>query len=118
MDHPCHKCGHTVEDGKPFCSECGAPQIRVAMPEPPVDPTPSDDGAARALGPEVGPSFSGIPASSLPVSGAHSFQPCALAAAVAVGLTVLGLNPFVAALGTGFLAVAFSRRRGPGASIR
>ena len=34
MDHPCYKCGHSVEDGKPFCLECGAPQIRVAMPEP------------------------------------------------------------------------------------
>ena len=33
MDHPCHKCGHSVEDGKPFCAQCGAPQIRVAMPE-------------------------------------------------------------------------------------
>ena len=33
MDHPCYKCGHLVEDGKPFCAQCGAPQIRVAMPE-------------------------------------------------------------------------------------
>jgi hypothetical protein len=118
MDHPCHKCGHTVEDGKPFCSECGAPQIRVAVPEPAVDPVPADDGATLALARDVGPSFPGIPASSLPVSGAHTLQSCAIAAAVAVGLTVLGLNPFVAALGTGFLAVAFSRRRDPGTLIR
>jgi hypothetical protein len=33
MDHPCYKCGHSVEDGKPFCSQCGAPQIRVLLPE-------------------------------------------------------------------------------------
>src|SRR6202046_4320983 len=33
MDHPCYQCGHIVEDGKPFCAQCGAPQIRVAMPE-------------------------------------------------------------------------------------
>jgi hypothetical protein len=118
MDHPCHKCGHTVEDVKPFCSECGAPQIRVAVPEPAVDPVPADDGATLALARDVGPSFPGIPASSLPVSGAHTLQSCAIAAAVAVGLTVLGLNPFVAALGTGFLAVAFSRRRDPGTLIR
>jgi hypothetical protein len=25
MDHPCHKCGHTIEDGKAFCSQCGSP---------------------------------------------------------------------------------------------
>ena len=33
MDHSCYKCGHSVEDGKPFCGQCGAPQIRVPMPE-------------------------------------------------------------------------------------
>ncbi|HST09963.1 MAG TPA: zinc ribbon domain-containing protein [Terriglobales bacterium] len=29
MEHSCHKCGSTVEDGVPFCKQCGAPQIRV-----------------------------------------------------------------------------------------
>src|ERR1700722_13430012 len=33
MDQSCYKCGHTVENGKAFCSQCGAPQIRVVMPE-------------------------------------------------------------------------------------
>jgi len=117
MDHPCHKCGHSIEDGKPFCSQCGAPQIRVAVPETLAGATPLGDGSARAFDREVGPSVSGIPVGSLPVSGAHALQPCALAAAVAIGLTVLGLNPFVAALGTGFLAVAFSRRSSPGTLI-
>lgn len=117
MDHPCHKCGNTVEDGKAFCSQCGAPQIRVAVPEPLPESVPASGGTLAALDREVGPSFSPI-SSSLPVSWAHALQPCALAAAVALGLTVLGLNPFVAALGTGFLAVAFSRRRGPRPLIR
>ena len=117
MDHPCHKCGNTVEDGKAFCSQCGAPQIRVAVPEASPESLPAGGGAVTALDREVGPSFPPI-SSSLPVSWAHTLQPCALAAAVALGLTVLGLNPFVAALGTGFLAVAFSRRRGPGTLIQ
>lgn len=117
MDHRCHKCGNTVEDGKAFCSQCGAPQIRVAVPEPLPESVPASGGTLAALDREVGPSFSPI-SSSLPVSWAHALQPCALAAAVALGLTVLGLNPFVAALGTGFLAVAFSRRRGPRPLIR
>jgi hypothetical protein len=118
MDHPCHKCGHSVEDGKPFCSQCGAPQIRVAIAEPLAEPVAVGDGAVPALTPEIRPSLVGIPASSLPVSWAQSLQPCAFAAAVALGLTVLGLNPFVAALGTGFLAVVFFRRRTPGTLIR
>lgn len=119
MDHPCHKCGHSIEDGKPFCSQCGAPQIRVAVPETFAEATPQADGGARAFDREVGSSASGIPVGSPPpVSGASDLRPCALAAIVAVGLTALRLNPFVAALGAGFLAIAFSRRRGPGTLVR
>lgn len=41
-------------------------------------------------------------------------RPCALAALVGSLLTSLGLNPFVAMLGVGFLAVVFYRQRRPG----
>ena len=118
MDHLCYKCGHSIEEGKPFCLQCGAPQIRVGTPEGSAEPAPAGEGAVPTLDREVGPVFSGIPAGSPPESWGHAMQPCALAAAVAVGLTFLGLNPFVAALGSGFLAVAFSRRRNPGTLIR
>ncbi|MGA9545166.1 MAG: zinc ribbon domain-containing protein [Candidatus Sulfotelmatobacter sp.] len=117
MDHPCHKCGHSIEDGKPFCSQCGAPQIRVAVPEVLAEATPQGDGSVRALDRDLTPSSSVIPVGSLPGSETHALRPCAFAAVVALGLTALGLNPFVAALGAGFLAVAFYRRRGPGISI-
>ena len=117
MDHSCHKCGHVVEDGKAFCSQCGAPQIRVAAIEPFVDPVAAHDGAVRALDSETGPVLPGTSANPLPVSRG-ALLPCALAAGVAMGLTALGLNPFVAALSAGFLAVAFSRRRGSGTLIR
>jgi zinc-ribbon domain len=119
MDHPCHKCGNSIEDGKPFCSQCGAPQIRVAVPEVLTEATPEGDGSMRALDRDAGPNASVIPVGSLPLVGeSHALRPCALAAVVAIGLTALGLNPFVAALGAGFLAVAFYRRGGPGISVR
>jgi zinc-ribbon domain len=118
MDHPCHKCGYSIEDGKPFCTQCGAPQIRVAIPEASGEPAPAADAAVPALNREGEPHLYGIPASPLPVRWSRAVQPCALAAAVAVALTFLGLNPFVAALGTGSLAVAFSRHRSPGTEIR
>jgi zinc-ribbon domain len=117
MDHSCHKCGNSVEDGKAFCSQCGAPQIRVAVPEASPESVAADSGSVVALDRELGSISPEIPLGSLPVSSAYALQPCAFAVAVAVGLTVLGLNPFVAALGSGFLAVAFSRRRGPGILI-
>jgi hypothetical protein len=44
---------------------------------------------------------------------AGKLQPCAFAALISVFLIALGLNPFVAMLGAGMLAVIFSRRRSP-----
>ena len=117
MDHSCHKCGYSIEDGKPFCSQCGAPQIRVTIPEAPLAPILAADGAVSALHGEAAAVLPGIPANSLP-ENTRDIKPCTLAAAIAVVLMFLGLNPFVAALGTGLLAVAFSRRRGPGVVIR
>lgn len=110
MDHPCYKCGRSIEDGKVFCPQCGAPQIRVTVPEPVAEPATAGLGlvpdADRAL--ELG--YPGIPPASLPAHWSHAVRPCTLAAAVAVVLMFLGLNPFVAALGSGALAVVFSRR--------
>jgi len=33
VEHSCYQCAAQVEDGIPFCPKCGAPQIRVAVPE-------------------------------------------------------------------------------------
>jgi zinc ribbon protein len=117
MDHHCHKCGYSIEDGKPFCSQCGAPQIRVATPGPP-EPIAAGDGPLMALVHETEPDFPGVSISSLPAGWSYALRPCALAAAIAVLLMFLGLNPFVAAFGTGFLAVTFSQRRNSGAPLR
>ncbi len=118
MDHPCYKCGHSIEDGKPFCLQCGAPQIRVAMPEAPVEPVAEAESGVSALVHEAGPGFHAAEISSLPTGWSFTLRPCALAAGVAVLLMFLGLNPFVAALGAGFLAAILAQRRSPGAVIR
>jgi hypothetical protein len=47
-----------------------------------------------------------------------AFRPCALAALVASALMALGLNPFVAMMSAGFLAVLFYRQRWPGSAIK
>jgi hypothetical protein len=112
MDHSCYKCGLSVEDGKPFCAQCGAPQIRVAVSEPTVP----QDIPTEALDPEIPAVFSGTSIPVLPSNWSRIARPSALAAAVAAFLMALGLHPFVAALGAGFLAVSFSRGRGPSIS--
>jgi hypothetical protein len=44
--HPCEQCGTEVEDGRPFCPQCRAPQVRVEFAAlPPVAvPARSDLG--------------------------------------------------------------------------
>jgi len=44
MEHACHKCAASVEDGTPFCPQCNAPQIRVSG----VEPAPSTIPQAAA----------------------------------------------------------------------
>jgi hypothetical protein len=110
MDHPCHKCGHSIEDGKAFCSQCGAPQIRVAVADVPIPPPLANDRSAHSLALEAEPMPSGIPLPLLPASWSQQIRPCALAAGIAVVPMFFGVNPFVAALGAGFLAVILSRR--------
>lgn len=39
MPKICHRCGNVLEDAAAFCPHCGAPQIRVSVPETsPEDP--------------------------------------------------------------------------------
>ena len=59
------------------------------------------------------PGSPNAPLAYLPTRWVGTLQPCALAALISVLLIALGLNPFVAMLGAGILAVIFSRRRSP-----
>jgi hypothetical protein len=112
MDHPCYKCAQLVEDGVPFCAHCGAPQIRVTLPD--LSPATVALGAeASAQDNPVLPGYPTAPPAYLPTGWVGTLQPCALAALISVLLIALGLNPFVAMLGAGILAVIFYRRRSP-----
>jgi hypothetical protein len=108
MDEPCYKCGQAVEQGTPFCPHCGAPQIRVMVPEPAAAIPVSSDSASL-------PAAAIVP--GVPLGWGYSVRPCALAALVAALLMALGLNPFVAMLSVGFLAVVFNRQYRPGSMV-
>jgi Spy/CpxP family protein refolding chaperone len=48
VEYPCHQCHATVEEGVAFCPHCGAPQIRVIVPESDAQaapPPPPAEGA-------------------------------------------------------------------------
>ena len=117
MEQPCYKCGKAVEEGTPFCPHCSAPQIRVVMTEPAPGLAASAD-ADNLPGPSGLPASQTVPVLALPMQWSQAMKPCALAALVASLLMSLGLNPFVAMLSVGFLAVIFYRQRQPGTAIR
>lgn len=116
MEQPCYKCGQTVQEGVPFCVHCSAPQIRVAIAEPVPHPVASPDASTTPASVVLvgSPNSPGI---ALPMQWSQAIRPCALAALVASLLMMLGLNPFVAMLSVGFLAVVFYRQRQPGTVI-
>jgi zinc-ribbon domain len=109
MDHPCFNCGHSVEDGRPFCSQCGAPQIRVPMPE--GAPLGAESGSSLDL-PILSVDSPIVPgtltASALSAGFAWptAIRACAIAALIAALVMALGLMvPLLAVLGAGVLAV-------------
>lgn len=114
MDHPCYKCGHSVEDGRPFCSQCGAPQIRVAMPEG-VTPAAAESVLSSPL-----PIFASesVSVDSIMLSPGivwpRALRACLVAALVAILVTSLRLvAPLLAVFCTGSFAVVFYRTRNP-----
>ena len=122
MDHSCYKCGHSVDDGKPFCAECGAPQIRVAMPEvlAPVGAgdVSSSETPVVSLDPAHGSGSLSGPAFSTKIEWRWALRACAIAALIAALVMALGLIvPLLAGLGAGFLAVMFYHRRNPAWSV-
>lgn len=110
MEQPCYKCGQTVEQGIAFCPHCAAPQIRVVVAEPPTLPL-AFAGATASQDATPLPAAQTVPVLALPMQWSQAFRPCALAALIASLLMSLGLNPFVAMLCVGFLAVFFYRQR-------
>lgn len=114
MDHPCYKCGHSIEDGKAFCSECGAPQIRVAVAEIIL---PSDDAVDADINAFSLKHARGTDAGNISPSGLRwprALRVCSVAALISVGMMSLRvLGPLPAILGAGCLAVLFYRYRNP-----
>ena len=106
-----------VEEGLAFCPHCSAPQIRVIIAEP--APQPLAFAAATTLQDTAVLSASqSVPVLALPMQWSRAFKACALAAMVASILMYLGLNPFVAMLSVGFLAVVFYRQLSPGILVK
>ena len=122
MDHSCYKCGHSVEDGKPFCLECGAPQIRVAVPEPAAATLAGNvlsnvslkDPPVFPLEQPIIAAPLSVPVLSTGIEWRRALRVCAIAALISIVVMLLRLMvPPLATLGAGCLAVILYQRRNP-----
>lgn len=114
MEQPCYKCGRMVEEGRIFCPNCGAPQIRVVLAETALAGVDSSIPAAANL-----TSVETVPLIAIPMRWSQVAQPCALSALIsAIGMVLKLINPIIAGVGAGFLAVALYRRGNPLVAIR
>jgi hypothetical protein len=118
MDHPCYKCGHSIEDGKPFCPQCGSPQIRVTMPEPAAQSVEGNVSSIEAspfsLGSTAVANALNVPTSSTGIRWPRALRVCAVAALISVVVMSLRLLvPLLAVFGAGCLTVILYRSRNP-----
>ena len=110
MDHPCEKCGAVVEDGRPFCPQCRAPQIHVQMAAPPGEvAAPSNDAVDLPL---RAPQVSDF-AHPLGTQSGFIDQRAAMRSALKAGAigTFIGMIPVLGIVLTGSLSVYFYRRK-------
>ncbi len=92
--------------------------MRVILPEPLPQTAVAGANASSGLNPVAFQAAQSTSAVSLPMQWSLALTPCALAALTATLLTSLGLNPFVAMLSVGFMAIAFYRQRNAGIAIK
>jgi hypothetical protein len=109
VEHPCYKCGASVEDGTAFCPRCNAPQIRVAGPAPlaPAGATPEvaiEQYASRATQPTA-------------LEWSDALPSAGIAIVVAIFIIAVSKSTPLGMLAAGFLSVVLYRRRCPATHI-
>lgn len=109
MEYSCRQCGSLVEEGRPFCPHCRAPQIHVRTAEP----------VAIAHANSTSGTFSSDTFESLPLNRDTTTLPSfdrkvVVRAAIKAGLlgVLLGFLPLLNFVVAGALAVYFYRREG------
>lgn len=110
MDHPCPQCGFAVEDGRPFCPHCRAPQIHVPIAAPETDPGASLNSTAAAYPGDLSPP--GRADLAHLAAGSAINRSIAVRVALKAGAfgVLIGMIPFLGIVLTGALAVFLYRR--------
>lgn len=113
MDNTCYKCGAQVQEGTPFCPNCNAPQIRVAVPE---SESPSfEPGTPAEMQPPAQPVSlrSDGPLSPTAIDWSAGGKPVIIAGIVSGLCFFLPLNLLWVVLGGALAVYLYNRRRPP-----
>jgi MFS family permease len=110
VDHPCEKCGAVVEDGRPFCPQCRAPQIHVQMAASAGEgAAPTNDAADPPIRDPQANDLAHSPGRQSGLIDQRAAMRSALKAG-AIG-TFIGMIPVLGIVLTGSLSVYFYRRK-------
>jgi hypothetical protein len=113
VEHACQQCGTTVEDGRPFCPQCRAPQIHVQVAIPDGEIATGLHPAQDGLSPEipVETRLASSPTRQVAFGGTMD-KNVAVRAALKAGVlgVFIGMIPLLGIVLTGALAVFFYRR--------
>jgi hypothetical protein len=103
VEHPCQKCGTTVEDGRPFCPQCRAPQIHVQVAISDAEVAPGLNRAPDEFSPAIAVE------TRQASSGSALDRGKAVRAALKAGVlgVFIGMIPLLGMVLTGALAVFF-----------
>jgi hypothetical protein len=111
VEHACQNCGALVEDGRPFCPQCRAPQIQVKIADRDSEVvTAGPNPAPDEFSPEaIQPGRLDLP---LTIASATMDRGSAVRAALKAGVlgVFIQLIPFLGIVLTGAVAVFFYRR--------
>jgi len=115
VEHSCQQCGTTVEDGRPFCPQCRAPQIHVQVAAPDAGGAGGVNHGPNEISPEsvhaghFGRADFGGPGV---IAGRTMDRGIAVRAALKAGILgiIIAIIPLLGIVLTGALAVFFYRR--------
>ncbi len=121
MEHPCYKCQTSIDESLPFCPHCGAPQIRVALPDEEAPQQLSSDAPTQVI-PPAGwtPGTPQYVPQTAAIQWDLAWKGAFLSGLIAALLTVapvISVGCCLWMLGSGALAVFLYQRRAPGALI-